>query len=213
MGPGLLFNCPLEKAKNKIPCNDFLLRSFTLFLKREVKNTLWGWGAQAGSCLLSSAQTQQLRQTHSASLRRAGLLAPHTAEPLLFHIEGAHREHLSLSPPFLLNWGLPMLGMFFHCLTHSQALKNNDNFIFTLKFLSPGPYSMNEWLVRHTANNKTRQLCQHKCGQSSGKLRLGRECLQYLQWLMPPQKAMALPAYLCAQTAARCFYFLKSKNK
>lgn len=137
MGPGLLFNCPLEKAKNKIACNDFLLRSFTLFLKREIKNTLCGWGIQAGSCLLSSAQTQKLQQTHSASLRLARQLAPHITKPLLFHIEGAHWEHLSLHlffgiEAFLFRDVLPL------CDRVPSPWKHNDDFIFTLKFLSQG---------------------------------------------------------------------------
>ena len=70
---------------------------------------------------------------------------------------------------------------------------------------------MNEWLVRHTANNKIHQLCQHKCRQSTGKPRLAREFLSYLWWLMPSKKAVESPAYLCAYTPGR-YYFLKSDN-
>lgn len=159
--------------------------------------------------LALSAHMQQLQQTHSASLRLARQLARHTTKPLLFSVRWAHWGHLSLHLSFWIEVFL-FRDVLLLCDISPKCPEKQWQFYFHIKIPLPGPYSMNEWLVRHTANNKIRQLCQHKCKESTGKLRLATEFLPYLQCLTPSKKAAELPAYLRVHTPGR-YYFLKVK--
>lgn len=140
-----------RKSKNKIACNDFLLRSFTLFLKYKIKNILRRMvrlsNKTEANCLRSSAEAQQLQRAHSASFRLAGQLALHktilifqfwlnplrTASSLLTF-------SLFLVCVFVFFWIEVFLfrDVLVLCEMSPMPMKNNNNFICTLRFFSQG---------------------------------------------------------------------------
>lgn len=93
--------------------------------------------------------------------------------------------------------------MFFHYVRCPQVNEKQGQFYFHTKSPPPGPYSMNEWLVGYTANNKLHQLCQHKCEKSMGKLRLAKGIPPYLLLLTLPRKLLSRLAYLLAYLPGR----------